>query len=357
MNPAPRVKMVDVAARAGVSVATVSKVVNERYGVAKETVELVQGVIAELGYTGNLSAAGLRAQKTNVLGVLVSDFEPFSAELLKGAARAAKGSTYELLAHSGGDQHGWERRSLARLGGTLVDGAVLVAPTVLETATVVPVVAVDPHFGPSTLPTVDSDNFAGAQSATEYLISLGHTRIAFLGGRNELDSAHSREAGFRNAMAEAGLPVDPELVREGRYLPEIAAHATRELLSLPEPPTAIFSANDIMALSAMDVAQEMGVLVPEALSVVGFDDIPEASLAQPLLTTVRQPIQAMGEAAMQMLLDLIRNVDRPTHVRMDTKLIIRSSCAPAPSPSGKKEAPVIDEGRSARLKGLEPPTF
>src|SRR5690606_759203 len=119
MGPVTRVKMTDVAAKAGVSIATVSKVVNGRYGVAQDTIALVQEVIEELGYMGNLSASSLRGGRTNVLGILVAQFEPYSAELIKGAASAARGSGYELLAHSGGEQHGWERRSIARLGGTL----------------------------------------------------------------------------------------------------------------------------------------------------------------------------------------------------------------------------------------------
>ena len=331
METVPRVKMADVAAKAGVSVATVSKVVNGRYGVAKETVELVQAVIAEMGYESNLIAASLRSHRTNVLGILVPDFEPFSAELLKGAALGAHGSGYELLSHSGGDQHGWERRSLSRLGGTLIDGAVLVTPTVLDARTIVPAVAVDPHFGPSSMPTIDADSFSGAQRATEHLIGLGHRRIAFLGGRSELDSAHLREAGYRAAMEEAGIPADPALIRESRYAPDRAAEITRDLLELPDRPTAIFAANDVTAIRAMQVAHEYGLSVPEDVSVVGFDDIPEASLAVPQLTTVRQPMQAMGRAAMEMLLDIINGVERETHVRMSTELILRESTAPPPT--------------------------
>ncbi|WP_084039654.1 LacI family DNA-binding transcriptional regulator [Demequina sp. NBRC 110053] len=331
MEPAPRVKMADVAAKAGVSVATVSKVVNGRYGVAKETVELVQGVIDELGYAGNLSASSLRMQQTNVLGILVASFEPFSAELIKGAAAAAEGSGYELLAHSGGEVHGWERRSLARLGGTLIAGAVIVTPTVLDARTVVPVVAVDPHYGPNRLPTIDADSFTGAEQATDHLISLGHTRIAFLGGRSELDSAHLREAGFRNAMAEAGIPVDQALVRETRYQPDRASAVARELLAMPDRPTAIFAANDVTAIRAVEVAHEYGLRVPEDLSVVGFDDVPDAALSSPALTTVRQPMQAMGAAAMTMLLDLINGVEREHHVRMATELIVRGTSAPPPA--------------------------
>lgn len=329
MEPVARVKLSDVARAAGVSVATVSKVVNDRYGVSKETQTRVRAVIEELGYAGNLSAAGLRGQRTRVLGMLVGAFEPYSAELLKGASHAVAESGYELLAHSGGRGHGWERRSLARLAGTLIDGAVLVTPTVLNTATGVPVVAIDPHYGPSSIPTVDSDNEAGALAATRHLIGLGHTRIAFLGGRRDLDSGRLREDGFRAAMAHAGIPVDEDLVVETDYEPEPAAEAAEAMLALPDRPTAIFAANDMTALAVADVAQEAGLAVPYDVSVIGFDDIPEASAARVPLTTVRQPLQEMGAEAMSMLLELVRGHElEQTHVRMPTSLVVRSSTAP-----------------------------
>jgi len=328
MHTRARTKMSDVAKRAGVSVATVSKVVNGRYGVSKETFETVQRVIDELGYVGNMSASSLRSAKTNVLGILVASFEPFAAELLKGAASAAGGSGYELLAHAGNDVHGWERRSLARMGGTLIDGAVVVTPTVIEASNVIPIVAVDPHWGPTLVPTVDSDGYGGAMAATEHLLSLGHTRIALMGGREDLDSAREREKGFRAAMSAAAVVIDEDLVRDSRYDPDIATEVARELLSLANPPTAIFAANDITALSAMTVAASMGLTIPGDLSIVGFDDIPEASLSNPRLTTVRQPLQAMGAAAMAMLLDIIAGVEREPHIRMDTELIVRETTCP-----------------------------
>lgn len=323
--------MSDVAQIAGVSVATVSKVVNGRYGVSKETFENVQRVIEELGYVGNLSASSLRSARTNVLGILVASFEPFAAELLKGAASAAGGSGYELLAHAGNDTHGWERRSLARMGGTLIDGAVVVTPTVVEASNVIPIVAVDPHWGPTLVPTVDSDGFGGARAATAYLLSLGHTRIAHMAGREDLDSAREREKGYREAMSAAGIMVDEALVKYARYDPDVAIEVARDLLSMRERPTAIFAANDITALSAMRVAAELGLSVPRDLSIVGFDDVPEATLAQPQLTTVRQPLQAMGAEAMRMLLDILAGIERETHIRMDTELIVRDSCGPVPA--------------------------
>ncbi|SCG61188.1 transcriptional regulator, LacI family [Micromonospora siamensis] len=327
-----RVKMSDVARTAGVSVATVSKVVNGRYGVAQATVERVEQVIRDLGYEASLGAQSLRSHRTNVLGILVAEFEPFSTELLKGASREVAGSGYQLLAYSSGDGEGaavgWERRSLARLSGTLIDGAVIVTPTVVETKHGFHVVAVDPHTGPSGLPTVDSDNFAGAVLATTYLLSLGHRRIGHMSGRPDLESSRLREAGFRRAMADAGVPVDERLVRVGGYRIESAAGTAAELLGLADRPTAIFAGNDLSAISTMDVARRMGIAVPDDLSVIGFDNVPESALVDPPLTTIRQPLQSMGAEALRLLIDLIGGVERDTHIRLPTELVVRSSCRP-----------------------------
>jgi LacI family transcriptional regulator len=328
MDLPTRVTLADVAARAGVSLATVSKVANGRYGVAPGTITRVQEVIDELGYAGHLGAMSLRSSRTNVLGVLLSEFEPFSLGLLRGMSDTAAASGYDLMAFTGGGKSGWERRSLARLGGTLIDGAILVTPTVLGPQATVPVVAVDPHYGPAQIPTVDADSFSGAKLATAYLVGLGHRRIGFLGGREDLESAHLREAGFREAMADAGLPVDEHLVRATGFQPQVAEVEARSILSLLDPPTAIFAANDITAESTIAAVHSLGLLVPADVSVVGFDDIPEAALCNPPLTTVRQPLREMGEAAMDMLLDLLAGADSSTHVRLPVELVIRESCAP-----------------------------
>lgn len=327
MEMGVRVKMSDVAARAGVSVATVSKVVNGRYGVAKETIDLVNSVIDELGYVGNLSASSLRSHRTNVLGILVASFEPYSAELIKGCAISTRTTEYELLAHAGGETQGWERRSIARMGGTLIDGAVVVTPTVMDPNNVVPVVAIDPHYGPNYVPTIDADSYGGAVSAVEHLLELGHRRIAFIGGREELDSSREREKGFRDAMAAAGVDIDESLVTESRYDPDIAAQRARELLERADRPTAIFCANDVTAMRATRVAHELGLDVPGDVSIIGFDDIPEASLNNPPLTTVRQPLGEMGREAMAMLLDLLAGREREQHLRMRTELVVRASTA------------------------------
>ncbi|MGW3999172.1 LacI family DNA-binding transcriptional regulator [Amycolatopsis sp. NPDC004772] len=336
MQPSSRVTIRDVAARAGVSVATVSKVINERYGVSAATLARVRAVIEELGYEASLVAQSLRNHRTNVIGILVADLEPFSTELLKGAADAIRGSGFELVVYSAGgrtgDPVGWEKRYLSRLSGTLVDGAVLVTPAVsLEAVPGTPVVAVDPHTGPSHLPTIDSDNLRGAQLATEHLLDLGHRRIAFLAGRPDLQSAELRKTGYLRALTAAGIAPDEDLIRIGAYDPEVSAASAHALLTGPDRPTAVFAANDISAIATVGAARELGLAVPDDLSVVGFDNVPESALCSPPLTTVDQPIREMGHRAIRMLIALINGdeVER-THVTLDTGLVVRHSTRALP---------------------------
>ena len=341
-----RVTITDVARAAGVSVATVSKVVNGRDGIARGTAALVQQVVADLGYESSIVARSLRSHRTHVLGILVAEFEPFSTEILKGAGAALAGTPYDLLAYTGAagapgaaGRAGWEQRYLSRLSGTLIDGAVLVTPTVVAVAAGVPVVAVDPHAGPGGLPTVDSDNQHGALLATRHLLGLGHRRIGFLGGRADLESSRLREAGYRQALAEAGLAVDPCLLHVAEYRRDAAAAPTATMLGLDDPPTAVFAANDLSAMGILDAAQRLGLRVPDDLSVVGFDDIPESASTTPGLTTVRQEIQQMGAAAVDLLVGLVEGAPAASaHTRLPTALVLRGSTA----------APALRPGRAPR---------
>lgn len=322
----------DVAAAAGVSVATVSKAVNGRYGVAPDTVQRVLTAVADLGYESSLVASSMRARQTGVVGVLVADFEPFSAEVLKGVGAALRDSRLDLLAYSGSRQvssEGWERRSLSRLSGTLVDGVIMVTPTVVNVSADVPVVAIDPHTGPADLPTVESDSFAGARHAVAYLISLGHRRIGFVAGRPDLRSSMLREGGYRRALDDARIPFDTTLVGVGSYDQDISREAATRLLRRHDRPTAVFAANDVSALTVVRVAHEHGLCVPRDLSVVGFDDVPDASQATPALTTVRQPMQRLGAEAVTLLLELMGGgTPEQTHLRLPTALVPRATTAP-----------------------------
>lgn len=324
-----RVTITDVAEAAGVSTATVSKVINARYGVAAATATRVQEVIDQLGYESSIVARSMRSHRTNVIGILVAEFEPFSAEILKGAAQALSSTGYELLAYTGARQSGgpgWERRYLSRLSGTLIDGALIVTPTVVDANVAIPVVAIDPHEGPLGPPTVDSDNLTGALLATRHLTELGHRRIGFIAGRDDLASSALREAGYRQGLEEASIPYDPALVRSGDYRLDVSRASATELLSLPDRPTALFAANDISAIGAMGAAQDMGLDVPGDVSVVGFDDIPESMATTPQLTTIHQPIQQMGAAGIAMLIELLD--EQPlatTHVQLPTSLVVRGT--------------------------------
>ncbi len=206
----------------------------------------VRSAISELSYEASLSAQSLRSRRTNVIGILVADIEPFSVEVLQGASQALRGTGLELVVYSAssGFRPGWERRYLSRLSGTVLDGALLVTPTVLDVDYGAPIVAVDPHTGQSSVPTVVSDNLSGAEQAVQHLLDLGHRRIAMLTGRPDLESARQREEGYRRALTGAGVDIDESLVQLGDYNPHVAVGPIRELLARNQRPTAIFAASD-----------------------------------------------------------------------------------------------------------------
>lgn len=329
---ARRATIGDVARAAGVSVSTVSKALNGRYGISAETAARVAEIAGQLGYESSLVASSMRSRRTGVIGVLIPDFEPFSTEVLKGVAHGLRGTRYEVLAYSGTRQNGstgWERRSLSRLSGSLIDGAILVTPSVLDVATDVPIVAIDPHTGPTDIPTVESDSFEGALQATSHLIELGHRRIGYVAGRPDLRSSRLREAGYRQALADSGLEFDHTLVRVGLYEQDISRQTATEMLTMPDRPTAIFAANDLSGIAVMQAAHELGIDVPGSLSVVGFDDIPEAARTSPQLTTVRQAMQPLGTIAAEILMTLLEGgIPESRHVRLATRLLVRGTTAP-----------------------------
>lgn len=311
---------------------TVSKAVNGRYGIADATVQRVLDAVKELGYESSLVASSMRARRTGVIGVLLADFEPFSAEILKGVGSAVHDTAFDLLAYSGshlGAGDGWERRSLSRLSGTLIDAAIMVTPTVVSAGTEIPVVAIDPHTGRADLPTVESDSFGGALAATRHLIELGHRRIGFVAGRPDLRSAGLRDAGYRRALSDAGIPLDPSLVGVGRYELDATRESARVMLSGDCRPTAIFAANDLSAIAVIDVAHELGLRVPDDLSVIGFDDVPEATRRALPLTTIQQPMRRLGAVAADMVFTLLagQEIDE-MHVILPTRLVVRATTAP-----------------------------
>ena len=323
----------DVATAAGVSVSTVSRVLNDKGDTAPETYQRVKTVIADMGYASSLAARSMRSLRTHVIGLIMPDAgEPFPIEVMKGVNRAIAALEYDLLIYTCGDSRKHftadrERKFVSLLNNSITDGVVVITPAATHFNTNAPVVAVDPHYEISEYPAVISTNREGATEAMKYLIDLGHRRIGFISGRKDLISANRRLLGYQESLMQAGIPIDPDLIVEGDFTAGAGYRCTRQLLSLTPPPTAIFAANDQSALGAYQAAQEAGLSIPADLSIIGFDNIPDAAQAKPGLTTVDQFIQEMGKIAIGMLIKLIEGEPLESKIiKTTTRLVVRDSC-------------------------------
>lgn len=348
----------DVAREAGVSVSTVSRVLNDKDDVARDTYERVQAVIQQLGYTSSLAARSLRSHRTNVIGLIVPDVgDPFSIQVMKGVYKAIADLNYDLIAYTSGSIKNpssaqREQYYVSLLNGSITDGVIIVTPTTTSFSTAAPVVAIDPNKQSPGCRAVIATNHAGILAAMEYLLGLGHRRIGFIGGRPDLECSEQRLQGYKDALREAKLALDPDLIIIGDFTTETARGCTRRMLSLPEPPTAICAANDQSAIGAIEAACEMGFRVPDDLSVVGFDNIPEAAYFSPPLTTVDQFIDKMGQVATEMLIALIEGEPLESDLyKMPTQLVIRDSCQAVTGNSLKnQEVGSAVPGRASRAQ-------
>lgn len=325
----------DVARNAGTSVSTVSRVLNGKVDVASETQARILSVIQEMGFTTNLAARSMRSQKKNLIGLIMPDIAyPYAIEVMKGVNRAIAESPYDLLVYTTGDvrksdQFIHEQKYVSLLTNSIADGVIIVAPVAGEFSVDAPVVSIDPVLSNPNYPAVHATNFQGATDAMEYLLSLGHRRIGFISGRTELESSIRRLKGYHEALQKAGLPQDESLVFSGDFTAESGVNGARILLTMKDPPSAIFASNDQMAMGVYQVASEMGLRIPDDLSVVGFDNITESKYMD--LTTVDQFISEMGYIATQMLFKIITGeaLSEPIH-KIQTQLVIRNSCRIVP---------------------------
>ena len=321
----------DVAKAAGVSVSTVSRVLNGKVDVASDTQDRILAIIGDLGYTSNLAARSMRSYKKNLIGLVVPDIGfPYSIEIMKGVNRAIAESNFDLLLYTTGDiqKNGTdlhEQHYVSLLNNSITDGVIIVASAAAEFITNAPIVAVDPHVVNPNYPSVQGTNYHGSLEVMEYLIGRGHRRIGFISGRQDVGSAGRRLKGYRDALANAGIELDEELITPGDFTQKIGYKYARQLLKLSNPPTAIFAANDQSAIGVFEAAEELGIRIPDDLSVVGFDNISEAKYLG--LTTVDQFLADMGYVAVQMLIKLIGGelLELETY-KMQTKLVERNSC-------------------------------
>ena len=329
-----KVTIHDVAKAADVSVSTVSRVLNNKDDVAPTTQARVQQIIDELGYASNLAARSMRSRQTNLLGLIMPDVaDPYSIEVMKGVDQAIRANDYDLLIYTNGDIQkntlaAREQYYVSLLNSSLTDGVIVVTPMASDFNTPAPLVVVDPNKESPDYPAVIATNREGAISVMDYLISIGHRRIGFVGGRPEIQSAARRLQGYMDVLESADISFDPSLVTIGDFSIETGRQYAHELLSLAAPPTAIFAANDQSAFGVIQAAQEKGLKIPDDLSVVGFDNIPEAAYYLPGgLTTVDQSVRQMGVIATEMLVKLIKGEALEQRLwKMPTQLIVRGSC-------------------------------
>ncbi|WP_369941536.1 LacI family DNA-binding transcriptional regulator [Xanthomonas medicagonis] len=315
----------EVAALAKVSPMTVSRVINGQGNVRDTTREQVMRAVETLGYTPNLAASALAAaQNTRVALIYSNPSGAYLGELLVGVLRAASRTSIQVVVDYWDDLGAEAERKAARKLAKSVAGVILPPPLCESEAAIhelvrakVPVVAIASDRFSEQVACVRVDEFNASKDITAYLIAQGHTRIGYIAGRSNLSASARRFEGFQAALAEAGLRLDRHLLQPGDYTYRSGLEAAEKLLSRRQPPSAIIASNDDMAAAAISVAHRRGLDVPRDLSVVGFDDTSAATAVWPELTTVRQPIAAMADAAIDILLRSIRNKERTARAKID----------------------------------------
>ncbi len=324
------VTIADIAAEAGVSVPTVSKVLNGRKGVSARTRSEIERLLSEHGYQRRPRAG----TGSGLLDFVISGLDTqWAVSLLRGAQAEAARLGYDLVITTTHGNPVGAPDWLDHLVERGSDGVVLVVSRLLPAAKAeldclrMPVVLVDPvGSGDQALPTVAAADWAGARDATEHLIALGHTRIGMITGPIDLSCHQDRLDGYRSALQRAGLAYDESLVRYGDSLVGSGATHGLDLLRLPEPPTAIMSGSDEQAYGVYQAARQLGVRIPDDLSVVGFDDVELCQWITPQLTTVHQPLEDMAREATRMVVDRSRGVAGPApHLELGASIVVRDS--------------------------------
>jgi LacI family transcriptional regulator len=330
-----RATLATVAASAGVSIATVSKVLNGRSDVSPATRSMVESLLRQHDYVAPAPRRGDATHRATIEVQLDKDLNTYSAEIIQGVVTA--GAEVDVAVVVSVRRHtdrpiAWARDLAAagRLALIAVTSELTAGHLAALSRAGLPLVMIDPLNQPhARVISIGSTNFAGGLAATQHLLSLGHRRIAFIGGHATAACHQARMHGYRAAMEAAGAPVLPGYVQTGHFHYNDGVAGSSALLDLPHPPTAIFAGNDDTALGVIEGARVRGLRVPDDLSIVGFDDTQIAPMASPPLTTVRQPLQQMGGAALRTALRVVAGERTDSHhVELATELVVRASTAP-----------------------------
>ncbi|MEP7285045.1 MAG: LacI family DNA-binding transcriptional regulator [Chloroflexota bacterium] len=338
MQRKSRATITDVAHLAQVSPKSISRVINGEPGVSEETRQRILKAISELGYVANTAARRLRGV-SKVIGLVVSGFEDYAGQVVRGMSQAAQHFGYNLVLYV---QHSGEQDPATYqelIGSGLISGMLMVIPYDYEILLAlceeyeIPYVLLDYEGSvpDENVPTVTVTNRKGTLEAVRYLLALGHRKIGFITAQMSIASAVERLQGYRDALSEVGIDYDPLLVVEGDFSQTAGFEQTRVLMKRHPNMTAVVASDDLMALGAMDAIKDAGLRVGEDISVIGFDDIPMAATMHPPLTTVRQPMLEMGKAAVKMLVDQLEGHSLMSNQQeFATELVIRQSVGKIP---------------------------
>lgn len=332
--------MKDVAERARVSITTVSHVVNGTRFVSEKVRDRVTRVMEELGYRPNVLARGLRRGESSIVGLIVPDAtNPYFAEIARSVEDACAERGYGVILCNSDGSAERQEKAVEVLASNRVGGLVLVSVGVTHREAAlfeglsIPMVMLDREIPGFPVDSIQIDNALGGFQATEHLLALGHRRIACLAGSSQVSPSLDRVDGYRRALGQAGIPVDPDLIMTGDFTPDGGYACARKIMDMGENrPTALFACNDLMAFGAITAFFEGGLRVPGDISVVGFDDIGLASYFNPTLTTVAQPRHEMGQMAVKILLERMqKDGQQPGRsVLLETQLRVRRSTGPVP---------------------------